>query len=458
MSFDESSILSLSSRSCQMNVQNIKNRAFEEIDRNRRQIVDLGRSVFQEPEEGFRELRTARKVETFFRSWGIQARTGLAITGVKGYLKGKEEGPCVAILAEMDALFNPDHPKADPQTGLVHACGHFAQIASLIGAGFGLKKVMPELPGRIVLFAVPAEEFINLEYRQRLREKGAIRYFGGKQELIRLRAFDDVDLVIMHHAQSDYPGHKAFVSEGNNGFVGKSVRFLGRAAHAGVSPDRGVNAMNAFHVALSAIHAQRETFRDEDAVRVHMILTKGGDAVNVVPSEIRIEMYVRAKSVEVIKEISHKVDQAMRAGAMGIGASVEIITTPGYFPVIENDLLKKCWIKNAQAILGEENVLFTNAWGGSTDMGDLTHVLPGIHPFVGSFAGDLHSKDFELVDEEMAFVNSAKILCATVVDLLKDHAREANEIIRNFHPKLSKEAYLNYLEATSSQQLWKADG
>jgi amidohydrolase len=440
-----------------MNTQKLKNEAFKEIENNKQPIIELGRSVFNEPEEGFCEHRTAKKVETFFKDWGIRTQSGLAITGVKGYLEGTREGPCIALLGELDALFNRDHPKADKESGLVHACGHFAQLAGLVGAGFGLKKIIAELPGRVVLFAVPAEEFVNLEFRQKLKEKGETNYFGGKQELVRLGALDDVDLVLMQHAQSDIPGKSAFISGGSNGFVGKTVRFLGRAAHAGVAPFKGINALNAFHLALAAIHAQRETFRDEDAVRVHMIITKGGDAVNVVPGEVRVEMYVRAKTIEAMKDINAKVDRALRSGAMGVGAKVEITNTAGYLPIRGNERLTQCWKKNAEAILGRENVHFMDAWGGSTDMGDLTHLMPGIHPFVGAFSGDLHSKDFEATDEEMAFITSAKILTATVIDLLVDDAKEARAVIDHFQPKLKKKEYLNLLDSLSYRQLWESD-
>jgi len=422
-----------------MNTQKLKDEAFKEIEGNRDQIIGLGRSVFNEPEEGFREHKTAKKVEKFFQDWGIRTQSRLAVTGVKGYLEGTSEGPCIALLGELDALFNQDHPKADKETGLVHACGHFAQLAGLVGAGFGLKKVMDKLPGKVILFAVPAEEFVNLEFRQKLKEKGEIKYFGGKQELVRLGAMDDVDLVVMQHAQSDIPGKSAFISS------------------AGVAPFKGINALNAFHVALAAIHAQRETFRDEDAVRVHMIVTKGGDAVNVVPGEVRVEMYVRAKTIDAIKAINAKVDRALRAGAMGIGAKVEITNTAGYLPILSDERLTKCWLKNAETILGDENVHYVEAWGGSTDMGDLTHLMPGIHPFVGSFSGDLHSKDFEPTDEEMAFITSSKILAATVIDLLANDAQTAREVINNFKPRLGKQEYLNILDSLSYQQLWEPD-
>ena len=437
-----------------MTSEELKEAALKEIEKHSERIVGVGKSIFSEPEEGYREFKTAKKVEGIFSEWGIPFQRGLAITGVKGFLDTGREGPTIALIGEMDALFNIDHPLANKETGLVHACGHFAQVAWLIGAGFGIKKVLEHLSGKVVLLAVPAEEFINLEFRQKLKEAGEIAYFGGKQELVRIGALDDVDLVMMNHAQSEIPGRTVYLSAGSNGFIGKAARFLGRAAHAGVAPFKGVNAMNAFHVALSAIHAQRETFKDEDMVRVHLIVTKGGESVNVVPSEVRVEMYVRAKSVEAIKESNAKVDRAIKAGAMGVGAGVEITNTPGYLPIFNDERLANLWMDNASRILGKENVHLLGPFGGSTDMGDLTHLKPGVHPFVGSFTGDLHSKDFKVDDEEMAFLIPAKIMAMAVIDLLFQEARESKAIISQFKPRLSKEEYLRLLDSFTYQTLW----
>ncbi|MQY76097.1 MAG: amidohydrolase, partial [Spirochaeta sp.] len=369
--------------------------ADEQIDRNREKIFNFAGSIIREPEEGFREEKTAAKVKALFDELNIEYRDGLAVTGIKGVLTGGREGPTVAILAELDAIINRDHPLADQESGAVHACGHFAQLAQLIGSAIGLKDIMKELAGRVVFFAVPSEEYINLEFRQQLKDDGRIKYFGGKQELIYRGEFDDIDLIVMQHAQSEYPGKKAFISAGSNGFIGKRVRFLGRAAHAGVAPFKGINALNAFNIALAAIHAQRETFKDEDRVRVHPIITKGGDSVNVVPGEVIVEFMVRASSVEAIKETSSKVDLALKAGAMAVGARVEITNTPGYLPIENNEELTGIWTENAVQLLGRDNVFSIGAFGGSTDMGDLTQIKPGIHPYVGSFSGDLHSKNFK---------------------------------------------------------------
>src|SRR5207249_6152190 len=119
----------------------------------------------------------------------------------------------------------------------------------------------------------------------------------------------------------------------NNGRFGKTVRFVGRASHAGGAPHLGVNALYAAQIALAAINAQRETFRDDDTIRVHPILTHGGSQVNVIPGEARLETYVRGRTLEGIRDANAKVDRALRAGALALGATVEIEKLPGYMPL-----------------------------------------------------------------------------------------------------------------------------
>jgi metal-dependent amidase/aminoacylase/carboxypeptidase family protein len=115
--------------------------------------------------------------------------------------------------------------------------------------------------------------------------------------------------------------------------VAKRIRFIGSAAHAGGAPHKGVNALNAAMSAISAIHAQRESFRDEDTIRVHPIITQGGVAVSSVPADVRMETFVRGRSVNAFQSASRKVDRALRAGAMAVGGSVSITTLPGYLPI-----------------------------------------------------------------------------------------------------------------------------
>jgi amidohydrolase len=436
-------------------IKQLKAMACDAVEQHRDQIIAVSQSVWAEPEEGYQEYNTARKIEHVFQQLQIPYQNGLALTGVKGTLKGAQAGPRVCIMGELDAIYNPDHPEANQQTGLVHACGHFTQLAWLIGAAFGLQNVMKSLTGDVIFFAVPAEEYLNLAFRQQLKDDGKIRYFGGKQELFRIGALDDIDIAMMCHAITEDPGKAMFIPASSNGFVGKTARFLGKTAHAGYAPDKGINALNAFNLALSAIHAQRETFRDDDCVRVHPILTKGGEGVNNVPQDVRTEMYVRAKTVEAIKHVSQKVDRALKAGAMGIGAKVEIVNNPGYLPLIQEQTLTDLWVQNSAELIGREHVHFTGHSGASTDMGDITHLIPGIHPFSGGFQGSLHSSDFQITDEEMAYLIPAKLYAMTVIDLLANDAQSAKQVIQDFRPKFSKTEYLKLLDSLSYQTLWE---
>ncbi|MDP6041977.1 MAG: amidohydrolase, partial [Candidatus Latescibacteria bacterium] len=300
--------------------EELKNRICEAIDRRRDQICRIGDHIMVNPELGFKEFETATLVSQTMDEFGVPHETELAITGVKGILKGKKPGPTVALIGELDSLLVSDHPNANPETGAAHACGHNAQIAGLMGAMMGMvdAQVVEDLAGTVIFFAVPAEEYVEVEYRLSLVREGKLSFLGGKPELIKLGHFDDVDMAVMIHTHSDDSLTKSAVSASSNGCVVKLIRFVGKAAHAGAAPHRGVNALNAAQIALNAIHAQRETFQDQDAIRVHPIITKGGDLVNVVPSEVRMETYVRGRTAEAILDANAKVDRALRAGALAI--------------------------------------------------------------------------------------------------------------------------------------------
>jgi len=431
-----------------------KREAIETIDKRSEDIISLGKSIYMEPETGYREIKTSEKIGKIFREEGINYRDGIAITGLIGELDSGREGPTVAILSEMDALINYEHPDADPKTGAIHACGHFAQLSWMVGALFGLKEVIQSLSGKIVFMAIPAEEYIELEYRKKLIEGGKIQYFGGKQEFIRLGELDNVDIAIINHASSDTPPRSTWIVRGSNGFIGKRVRFIGKTAHAGAAPHKGINALNMFNVSLTAINAQRETFKDEDSVRVHMMVTHGGESVNVIPGEIDIEMYVRGKTIEAIEKTNSKVQRALKAGPMGIGGEVEIETFPGYLPLRANEKLNRVWETNAIQILGSKNIFFQESIGASTDMGDISHLIPSIHPSTGGFGGELHSRTFKIIDEEMAYIIPAKIYALTVIDLLKDEATLAMEIIKHHKPLLTKENYIKTLNSFVDREIW----
>lgn len=426
--------------------EDVKARICEAIDRRRDQICRIGDHIMVNPELGFKEFETAKLVAQTMDEFGVPCETELAITGVKGVLKGKKPGPTVAIIGELDSLLVSDHPQAHSDTGAAHACGHNAQIAGLMGAMMGIvdTKAVDELAGTVVFFAVPAEEYVEVEYRMDLVKAGKLSFLGGKPELIKLGHFDDIDMAIMIHTHSDSEMPKTAVSASSNGFVAKMIRFVGKAAHAGGAPHKGINALSAAQIALNAIQAQRETFQDQDAIRVHPVITKGGDLVNVVPAEVCMETYVRGRTAEAILDANAKVDRALRAGALAMGAQVEIETLPGYMPLKNNEKLSHLFKVNSQNLFGAEEFCEVGHRTGSTDMGDLSHVMPALHPYMSGASGPGHSVDWHISDKEMGYIGPAKALANMVVDLLHGDAIEAQKVLDGYEPEMSKAAFLKF--------------
>ncbi|MGC8837102.1 MAG: amidohydrolase [Anaerolineae bacterium] len=427
-----------------MDREDMKRAVCAEIDRRREDIVRVAQTMLRHPELGYKEHRTAALVKGELEALGLPVREGLAITGVDGTLEGGQPGPTLYLMGELDAVISPEAPIHDPATGAAHQCGHHIQVASMLGAAMGLvgAGIAGELAGRIRFLGVPAEEFVEIEYRLGLVEEGKIGFLGGKPELIRQGYFDEGGIAMMVHSFPNAPEPGFYFGARGNGFLAKFVQYVGRAAHAGAAPHEGINALNAACLGILAIHAQRETFRDEDAIRVHPIVTKGGDVVNIVPADVRLETYVRGKTVEAILDASRKVDRALRAGGDAVGAQTRIRNVPGYLPLFQDERLTALGKANGRALLGERGTLDAGFLGGSFDVGDLAHLMPVLHPLVGGTQGALHGKDFAVVDYEAAAVLPAKLLAMCAVDLLADGAREAREVIANYRAPLTKEQYL----------------
>jgi amidohydrolase len=440
-----------------MTRQEIKQRIHAAIDRRAEEIVALGEQIRQHPELGFKEVKTARLAEETLGRLGLAPKSGLALTGVRADVAGRRgPGPTFALLGELDALVVTGHPVADPQTGAAHACGHNAQVAGLLGAAMGLldSGALDHLAGRVVFFAVPAEEYGDIEWRVAQARAGRLEFLGGKPELLRLGHFDDVDMAMMIHTTSRPEDGRTGVPASNNGCIVKTVRYVGRAAHAGGAPHMGINALYAAQIGLAAINALRETFRDEDTIRVHPIITHGGSQVNVIPGEVRLETYVRGRTVEAILDANAKVDRALRAGALALGAKVEIETLPGYMPMTCDATMARMYLANAAELVGAEHVRQIGHRTGSTDMGDLSMVMPVLHPYVGGATGTGHGADYQIVDKPLAYLGIAKGLAAMVVDLLADGASGAREVLRDARPPMTREQYLAFQRGVARREVY----
>ncbi len=427
----------------------LKQKVCAAIDAHAEKIRAICDSINDEPELGFKEVKTAAKVAEFMRSLGLDPQTGLAINGVKGRAKSGKPGPTAAVLGELDAVGCPTNPKANPATGAAHACGHNMQISTMLGAACGIMTsgVLEELSGDIVFFAVPAEEYIELEYRKKLVEEGKIHFLSGKGELIYEGAFDDIDMAMQMHSDKNTPKATVSIGETSNGFVGKTVQYVGKTAHAADAPDEGINALNAACLGILGLNSLRETFREKDVVRVHPIITKGGDFVNSVPSDVRLELYVRAKTMEAIDKTHKRVDAALKAGGDAVGAQTIIETLPGMFPLSCNKRMNELFAENAKIADPDVEIRDAGHFSASTDMGDVSHLMPVIHPFIGGTDGLLHAPDFHMVDFNAAVILPAKAFAMMLIDLLYDDAKEAKGILANFTPILTKEEYIAKLES-----------
>lgn len=414
------------------------------INAHRDEIIAIGDEIFSHPELGFKEERTSSLVKKTFGRLNIPYRDRLAVTGVRGDLKGKSSGVRVMVMGELDAVVCPLHPQADAATGAAHSCGHNSQIAAMLGAAFGLAPIKDLLDGDVAFVAVPAEEYVELEYRERLRQDGRIRFFGGKQEYIRLGVLDDIDMGLMIHSHAGVEDRHFLIGCDSSGFIGKTVRFTGKEAHAGARPFDGINALNAAALALLAVNSQRETFREKDRIRIHPILTKGGDLVNIVPADVRMETYVRGTNLAAILDASEKVNRCLRGCAYAIGATVDIRELPGYLPLVQDPQLSQLFDENAQALLGKGSSIYGQELMGATDAGDISTLMPFIHLSTGGYAGDAHSKNFTICDKEMAYVMPARAMAMTVIDLLWDGAAAARRVKQAFRPKFTRETYLDF--------------
>ena len=441
-------------------VEGLKAAAQAAIDRRRDWLIEIAKAILVAPEPGFQEVKTSQFVSEKLEELGIPHQRGIAMTGVKAHLRGARPGPTVAVIGEMDALRVPQHAHADPETGAAHACGHHCQIGMMLGAAVGLmaSEVMDALAGGVALLAVPAEEFIDAEYRWDLRREGKLGLMAGKQEFILLGAFDDVDMAMMVHTSASREDGGFAVGGTSNGHLVKYVRFIGKAAHAGGAPHIGVNALQAAVVALNAINAQRETLRNENSIRLHGILTRGGAAANSIPADVRYEGRVRGRDTEAIADANAKMDRCLRAGALAMGAKVNIVTIPGYLPIINNENMMDVFKENAVGLVGESGVVThpnNRNRGGSTDMGDLSQIMPVIHPYTRAATGSGHGIDYVIGDYEQGVILPAKAMAMTVIDLLSGDAERAKKVLADSPPKMTKKQYLALQDKRLSEELYE---
>ena len=406
------------------------------VDANKQMILDAERWLWAHPQTGYTEWEANAYLTEKFEALGYELTQAGNIPGFITDIDTGKPGPFLCIMGELDALDIANHPES--VNGMTHCCGHHGQVAALLGIAAALKQpgALDGLCGKIRLMAVPAEEMIQLEFREGLRKQGIIKYNGGKVEFMHRGLFDGIDISMMVHGGSNGDDIDFKCGVGNNGCMAKTIKFKGKSSHAGGAPHLGVNAQYAAMLGLQAVNDLRETFQEKDTIRFHPIMMGVNCAVNIIPDEMKIESYVRGKSLEAIKRENKKVNRALTGAALALGAGVELCDRPGYAPEYHDPAYMKLVEQCCKDLVGEDRVAFDyNAWStGSSDFGDLTCVMPGVQFNASGATGTGHGINYYITDANRLCVNSAKAQLFVTDALLSNDAAAAKEIIANYKP------------------------
>ncbi len=420
------------------------NNLLQYIDDHREELLALGDTLFRCPELGFKEFKTADCLKEWLEKYDIKAEQEFDITGFSVSIG--EGSPHIGIIAELDAIPTPGHPYADPATGAAHACGHSTQLVIAVGALTALKETMKGVPGKVTVYFTPAEEFTDIEYRKGLVKEGKIHYLSGKQNMLAEHLFDDADVILHFHAMSN-DRYRFSLGSVLSGFVYKKITFVGKASHAAALPDKGINALNECTLFLNAVNMLRETFRDEDVVRFHGMISYGGTTVNSIPDKVVYECYVRSVNPDVVIDLNRRVTNAAECCAAAIGGSVIVEDTPGYLPFHQDETLNKVVYEHMLEFADPTEVLHGEMSAAAGDVGDICMFKPVIQFGYNGFTGAIHGKDLEISDPEEVYIVQAKLLASIAADLL-EHPEKVEEVKKNYVPHMTYEEYMNYLNGS----------
>ncbi len=362
------------------------------IDQLSKNLWDISTALFEEPELAFNEFKASKILCEALAAGGYQVEKGIAgLETAFCATYGEAPGPKVAILAEYDAL-----------PGLGHACGHNLIAAAAIGAGLAVAAVSPKLTGQVQVIGTPAEE-------------GG----GGKIKLAKAGIFNSNDAAMMFH-----PASKNMVIRKSLASSRLRLEFFGKAAHAAAAPEEGINALDAMLLTFNNVNALRPGFSPYD--RVAGIILKGGEAHNIVPDYTSADFSIRALSSKRRDLLVQKVIRCAEAGALAVGCRLEHTITQGYREIIPNIVLARLFSSHLERLGRQKVDPGPNERMGSTDMGDISHLVPSVHPYLAiapeNIAG--HTVEFREYSRseagKSAMLDAAKALAMTACDLLSD--------------------------------------
>jgi amidohydrolase len=375
-----------------LDIEDLKSAVINEIDTRCQQLGELSRRIHANPEVAFQEYKASEWLTEYLEENGFAVERGICElpTAFQGsYGTGK---PAIAFLAEYDAL---------PKLG--HACGHNLIAMSAIGAGVAAKRVVDACGGGIMVIGTPGEEL-----------------YGGKAIMVERGAFDNVDMAMIVH-----PGGGNRVIMNTLTCQTLEVEFTGRAAHAAADPEAGINALEAMVLSYNAVNSLRQHIRDK--ARVHGIITDGGEAANIVPAHTAANFIVRAEDDNYLDELKERVINCFAGASAATGAELKYQWAEVRYAAMLNNLTMARLFRKNMRFLGR-NIPLGDAtlWGGSSDVGNVSQLLPAIQPLVAIAPADvlIHSPRFAMAaasDNALnCLLDAAKAMAMTVVDLLAE--------------------------------------
>ncbi|NHZ71066.1 MAG: amidohydrolase [Proteobacteria bacterium] len=358
------------------------------------ELRSISRWMYDNPETAYKEYESSRRIATFLEEQGFDVTYPAYGLETAFEATTGSSGPRVVICCEYDAL---------PEVG--HACGHNIIATSALGAGVALASVAEELGIRVTVLGTPAEE-------------GG----GGKVDLINAGAFEDAAASMMVH-----PGPSDQLDPSFQANHSLSVEYFGKESHAAFAPQVGINALDAFVQAYINVATLRQALYPKDTV--HCIIDHGGDASNIIPSHTKSTWGVRAESKERLEELLPKVKACFEAAAMATGCRLEMATVSHpYLNMVNSNIMTSFFKENSssfgRSMPTEEE---TGAGGGSSDMGNVSQVVPSIHPMIGIECGEAvnHQKEFAAAtitpSGDVAIRDGALAMAYTVVDMAENN-------------------------------------
>ncbi len=378
-----------------MDTKEAKQKVREEIERLTPMLLEISHSIHENPELNFEEHHAHEVLTATLESEGLSVQRFAYEMDTAFDARVGTTGPTIAVCCEYDAL-----------PGIGHACGHNVIAAAGLGAGLAAATVAEALGGRLAILGTPAEE-------------GG----GGKEFMIRRGAFDDVDAAMMvHPADHDLQTMQAIAIHTVD------VDYDGRAAHAAAAPHLGLNALDAAVLGYTNIAALRQHIRPEE--RIHGVFTDGGEKPNIVPAHAAAKWYVRSADIESLQPLKDRVMACLDAGAAAAGCTMRHHwNDPPFYNMIDNSALLEFYVSNAGAngrVVQPPDA--SRVVVGSTDMGNVSHSVPAIHPMIkcAPAGTSIHTPEFAVharsEDGDRAVIDGALSMAMTIVDCWADPA------------------------------------